>query len=132
MVWKGNLRNLLHFLHLRMDAHAQAEIQEFAIKMYEVFVKPLFPVTCDAWENFVRYAVTFSRDEQELLSALIYELKRWDMNLDTDPALIKFGVMDKDGAIIKSKKRKFSSFLDKLVKIGFDDGHYRYLLNEKE
>ena len=134
MVWKGNLRNLLHFLHLRMDAHAQAEIQEFAIKMYEVFVKPLFPVTCDAWENFVRDAVTFSRDEQALIMSLI------DVGVTifpNDKALAdikcrelykQYGILDENGVV--SNRRKAKSFVDRVDKIGIH--HYGLLFNYKK
>nr|HMS43893.1 FAD-dependent thymidylate synthase [Pyrinomonadaceae bacterium] len=69
--WKIDLRNLLHFLHLRMHVDAQLEIRQFATSMYETFVKPLFPVTCAAWENFVRDAVTFSAQEVAFLKRLI-------------------------------------------------------------
>lgn len=130
MMWKGNLRNLLHFLHLRMDAHAQAEIREFATAIYETFTKPLFPVTCEAWENFVRDALTFSKREQKLLSALIYEIKRFDMTVDVIPAFIEAGLLNKDGVCTKDYKRKLSAFLNKLGKLGFVNGEYTHLLEE--
>lgn len=38
----ANLRNLLHFLSLRMDKHAQWEIRQYANAMYEA-VRPLYP-----------------------------------------------------------------------------------------
>lgn len=50
--WKINLHNLLHFLSLRMDSHAQQEIREYATTIGEQIVKPLFPV---AWEAFSDY-----------------------------------------------------------------------------
>lgn len=50
--WKCDLRNLLHFLGLRMDSHAQQEIREYATVIGEQIIKPLFPLT---WEAFVDY-----------------------------------------------------------------------------
>jgi len=50
--WKIDLHNLLHFLALRMDHHAQLEIREYATTIGEQIVKPLFPI---AWEAFTDY-----------------------------------------------------------------------------
>lgn len=50
--WKIDLHNLLHFLGLRMDGHAQFEIREYATIMGEQIVKPLFPLV---WEAFTDY-----------------------------------------------------------------------------
>ena len=66
--WKINLHNLLHFLKLRMDDHAQKEIQDLAIQVYEL-IKPIVPVTCEAFDDFVLGSVTFSRIELEAMRA---------------------------------------------------------------
>ena len=50
--WKVDLHNLLHFLALRMDAHAQKEIRDYAVTIGERIVAPLFPLT---WEAFTDY-----------------------------------------------------------------------------
>jgi thymidylate synthase (FAD) len=68
--WKINLHNLLHFLKLRMDDHAQKEIQDLAKQVYEI-IKPIVPVTCEAFEDFVVGAVTFSCKEIELLKDIV-------------------------------------------------------------
>ena len=52
--WKIDLHNLLHFLHLRMDEHAQWEIRQYARTIGEQIVRPLFPV---CWEAFLDYRV---------------------------------------------------------------------------
>jgi thymidylate synthase (FAD) len=52
--WKIDLHNLLHFLHLRMDSHAQWEIREYARTIGEQIVKPLFPLV---WEAMVDYRI---------------------------------------------------------------------------
>jgi thymidylate synthase (FAD) len=64
--WKINLHNLLHFLHLRMDSHAQKEIRDPAIKIFEL-IKPIVPLACEAFEDYVLGSVTFSRLELEAL-----------------------------------------------------------------
>lgn len=43
----GNLRNWAHFLKLRLDGHAQKEVQDVA-KMVEEILRPLFPVSVEA------------------------------------------------------------------------------------
>jgi len=50
--WKIDLHNLLHFLALRMDSHAQLEIRQYATTLGEQIVAPLFPVV---WEAFLDY-----------------------------------------------------------------------------
>ena len=52
--WKVDLHNLLHFLALRMDSHAQLEIREFARTIGEEIVQPLFPCV---WEAFSDYRI---------------------------------------------------------------------------
>lgn len=49
--WKINLHNLMHYLHLRMDEHAQKEIRDYATAIYEL-IQPLVPVTMEAFKDF--------------------------------------------------------------------------------
>ncbi len=49
--WKCDLHNIFHFLSLRMDPHAQIEIQDYANAMYEL-IKPIVPVACEAFEDY--------------------------------------------------------------------------------
>lgn len=46
-----DMKNLLHFITLREDSHAQAEIQEYG-KAIKVIVKELFPWTMEAYEKY--------------------------------------------------------------------------------
>lgn len=65
--WKIDLHNLLHFLKLRLDPHAQLEIRQYA-QAIAGLVQKRFPVT---WEAFVDYrleAVVLSRLEVVALS----------------------------------------------------------------
>ena len=61
--WKIDLHNLLHFLTLRLDSHAQHEIRQFANVIYDTFLKPLFPQTTQAFQDYVLDAVTFTGPE---------------------------------------------------------------------
>lgn len=57
--WKTDLHNLLHFLSLRADAHAQYEIRAYAEAMLEM-VKAWVPQTYAAFADYRLGAVTFS------------------------------------------------------------------------
>jgi thymidylate synthase (FAD) len=46
-----DLKNLMHFLQLREDSHAQFEIQEYAKAIKEI-VNKLFPVTMEAFDKY--------------------------------------------------------------------------------
>ena len=56
--WKIDLHNLLHFLALRMDTHAQLEIRRYAEAIGRQIVQPLFPLV---WEAFTEYRLEAMR-----------------------------------------------------------------------
>ena len=64
--WKINLHNLLHFLELRIEDHAQKEIRDLAKQVYEV-IRPIVPVTCEAFEDFRLGALTLTRLEVDAI-----------------------------------------------------------------
>lgn len=66
LYWKCDLHNFFHFAKLRMDKHAQKEIREMATAMYEL-VKQFFPVSAEAFEDYILYAHTLSRLDIDLL-----------------------------------------------------------------
>jgi thymidylate synthase (FAD) len=49
--WKINLHNLMHYLHLRMDNHAQEEIRDYACAIFHL-IRPLLPHTMEAFKDF--------------------------------------------------------------------------------
>jgi len=64
--WKIDLHNFFHFCRLRMDSHAQQEIRDYAIAMYEL-VKPHFPIAVEAFEDYSLESKSFSRMEMDVL-----------------------------------------------------------------
>jgi len=66
--WKCDLHNILRFLALRMDAHAQLEIREFATAMHDL-IAPIVPITMEAWRDYEFEAVQLSRLEVEAIRA---------------------------------------------------------------
>ena len=65
--WKIDLHNLLHFLHLRMDKHAQFEIRIYAETMGEI-VKRVAPMAWEAFEDYVFYGERFSKAELKAIA----------------------------------------------------------------
>jgi thymidylate synthase (FAD) len=70
MYWKCDLHNFLHFLNLRMDAHAQQEIRDLATAMYRC-AKPFFPIVLQAWNDYVRGSYTLSAAECCMLGDIL-------------------------------------------------------------
>ncbi len=69
-VWKMDLHNLMHFLNLRLDEHAQQEIRDYA-EVIENMVEGLFPLTHEAFVDYVRDAYTCSRMEVKVLREML-------------------------------------------------------------
>jgi len=84
-IWKIDLNNFFHFSKLRMDSHAQQEIRDYAVAMYEL-VKPLFPICCDAFEDYVLNARTFSAKEMKIIKD----------NLNGSWVMSKYGLSERE------------------------------------
>jgi len=69
--WQIDLHNLLHFLALRMDSHAQLEIRRYAETIGEKIVKQWVPATWEAFQDYRFGQMTLSRQEQELLALVV-------------------------------------------------------------
>lgn len=68
--WKIDLHNLLHFLALRMDSHAQDEIRQYATTIGREIVQKLFPVVWEAFEDYRFGGASFSRLELGVIRRL--------------------------------------------------------------
>ncbi len=73
--WKVDLHNLLHFLALRMDSHAQLEIREYAKTIGEQIVKPLFPLVWEAFVDFRVGGMFLTRLDREVLTRLMTQMQ---------------------------------------------------------
>jgi thymidylate synthase (FAD) len=69
--WKIDLHNLLHFLHLRMDEHAQKEIRVYAHVIGQEIVAKWVPLAWEAFLDYRRNAVHLSGTEAQILGAFI-------------------------------------------------------------
>ena len=68
--WKIDLHNLLHFLTLRVDAHAQWEIQQYGHLMAGM-LKRVAPLSYEAWIDYDVCGARFSRMELDALRGLL-------------------------------------------------------------
>jgi thymidylate synthase (FAD) len=108
--WKIDLHNLLHFLKLRCDAHAQYEIRVFADAMLKL-ITPLVPWTIEAWNDFDPYrgAVKLSRLEWEKVKDFIKLLRSEDaITVDHQGFTLPLG---------SGNKREDEEWLAKLTKM---------------
>ena len=65
--WKIDLHNLLHFLYLRDDPHAQYEIQAYAEIILNKIVKRWVPYTYDAFKEFQLESYNLSRTAIDII-----------------------------------------------------------------
>jgi thymidylate synthase (FAD) len=68
--WKIDLHNLLHFLTLRVDAHAQWEIQEYG-RVMAGMLKRVAPLSYEAWIDYDVCGAHLGRAELEALRTLV-------------------------------------------------------------
>lgn len=68
--WQIDLHNLFHFLRLRMDAHAQKEIRDYAEVMFEI-CKTVTPLACASFKRHEKNGVNFSAEELKAIRNLI-------------------------------------------------------------
>ena len=68
--WKTDLHNLLHFLSLRADAHAQYEIRAYADVMLEA-LHAWVPITAQAFRDYRLGAVTFSAPMLDIIKRML-------------------------------------------------------------
>lgn len=109
--WKTDLHNLLHFLALRMDEHAQLEIRKYAILIGEEIVKRWCPAV---WEAFMDYSFrsdSLSRIERELI-----RLISSGSNDELMKKAAEFGFLNPDFTLKKSRERE--EFEEKMKDLG--------------
>jgi thymidylate synthase (FAD) len=68
--WQMDLKNMLHFLKLRMDSHAQWEIQEYARAIAQI-VEAVCPLAYESFERHILRGAKFSSDEIAAINALL-------------------------------------------------------------
>ena len=69
--WKIDLHNLLHFLRLRVDAHAQWEIREYG-RVMAGMLQRVAPLAFEAWLDYDVLGARLSAGERKALAALLH------------------------------------------------------------
>jgi thymidylate synthase (FAD) len=81
--WKIDLHNLLHFLALRMDTHAQYEIRTYAQTIGEKIIQPLFPLVWEAFVDYQLQSISLTRLEREVIVRLVEHLSKFGRSRGT-------------------------------------------------
>ena len=69
--WKVDLHNLMHFLRLRADAHAQHEIKVYADVLIEQVMKRWVPIAVAAFENYRLGSVQLSARQLAVVKRML-------------------------------------------------------------
>lgn len=101
--WKIDLHNLLHFLSLRCDKHAQWEIRVFADAMLGL-ITPIVPWCVEAWNDYHPYrsALLLTRLEVEAIKEILAK-----QPLNAPP-------------IQTTNKREMAEWSEKSISLGFN------------
>ncbi len=111
--WKVDLHNLLHFLALRMDDHAQLEIRNFATIIGDEIVSKWVPYTWEAFLDYRVQSVFLTQYDKKIISALNQGGKQAAIELAKE-----FGLLDETGSTNK-KSRERDELEGKLTNLGF-------------
>lgn len=110
--WKIDLHNLLHFLTLRMDLHAQSEIRSYANAIGNKIVSKWCPLTWEAFNDYYLYALKLSRLDTEIIRELI----TGNIN-DAKKIAITYGLLSESGESSK-RSRELKELERKLATLG--------------
>ena len=111
-IWKIDLRNLLHFLDLRLDPHAQFEIWAYAEVMAQI-VAAWLPQSWEAFVDYRREAVTFSRPEILALKSLLDSMQEGLFEIVAELAREEH----RKGLLPGLGKRELAEFVAKLQRV---------------
>lgn len=96
--WKVNLHNFFNYARLRRDSHAQKEIREFADSMFKM-VEQKFPIACEAFNDYIFEAETFSRMEMNILRFVLKSKMTVDeymMTYTDEEIMTKYGITKRE------------------------------------
>jgi thymidylate synthase (FAD) len=113
MYWKMDLHNLLHFLRLRQDSHAQYEIRVFADAIYELLLER-FPLTMESYNDYIRNSYTLSRMDMLLIKDFVSSGKEYNTWYSDQVAVFKnekelakhYGMSERELVELKQKVLK--------------------------
>lgn len=110
--WKIDLHNLLHFLSLRMDNHAQLEIREYADIIGREIVSRWCPIVWEAFEDYRLNPLFLSDSEQKIVAAVNFDEVDEAVDIATRKGWLKKG----NNGLIRNRER--TEFEGKAVRLG--------------
>jgi thymidylate synthase (FAD) len=110
--WTTDLHNLLHFLALRCDNHAQKEIQDYGNAILTL-IKEVVPVSIQAWEDYhpMRGGMLLTKDEVDAFKRYIEDKKTGEYEAC---------FTEKIPEINTATKREVNEWQDKARRFGFN------------
>ncbi|APZ95609.1 FAD-dependent thymidylate synthase [Fuerstiella marisgermanici] len=114
--WKIDLHNLLHFLALRMDSHAQLEIRNYATAIGEQIVAPLFPIVWEAFQDYRMQSMFLTRLDVGVVQRLTSHAAKAGLT-PPFPEAAFLGSQDPTWASLK-RSRERDECRQKLVRMG--------------
>jgi thymidylate synthase (FAD) len=114
--WKIDLHNLLHFLTLRVDPHAQWEIQQYG-RVMAGMLQRVAPLSFEAWIDYDVCGERLSRMELDALRRLV-RVEQGGLQLQPDAA---GGLSGAQLAELGLSKREAAELLEKLVQPAVPD-----------
>ena len=111
--WKVDLHNLLHFLELRMDSHAQYEIRRYAEVMGHEILRRWCPLVWEAFEDYRLNAMNLFGAELAIINAI----QRGDIAAARQVAVERKWIPE-DAAAPLPRHRERGECEDKLRRLG--------------
>ena len=111
--WKIDLHNLLNFLGLRMDGHAQQEIRAYANVIGHQIVAAWVPIVWDAFLDYRQDGLRLSRVERDVLRSLVSGAPADTIRVASEAGLLQ---RDPDGQLRASRERR--ELEAKLISLG--------------
>ena len=99
--WKIDLHNLLHFLCLRMDDHAQQEIREYASTIGDEIVSRWCPATWQAFKDYRLNSLGLTALEIEIARNLISGQREVALSVATRHGWLHV----RDGKFLRNRER---------------------------
>lgn len=111
--WTTDLRNVYHFLGLRMDPHAQKEIRDYATTFGEEIIAKLFPCSYEAFRQYELDSMRLSSLDVDVLRKVLAET--FD-KVELSHQVIMDNVPEGWGGLRCREREEFTA---KLAKLGF-------------
>jgi thymidylate synthase (FAD) len=89
--WKINLHNLLHFLELRMDKHAQLEVRSYANVIGNEILSRWCPLVWEAFSEYQLSSFELSGVEQSIISAAVKGMPEKAVEIAMEHGMLRFG-----------------------------------------